>query len=383
MSDYMDDIDNWDRGKAEYFHGRTEELNQFKKLLRISIKKNKGTIFLFQGSPGVGKTALLEKCKEIAKQQDWEVASINPGGLWDVVQLKKDVGLERKIKIPKFLLRLGFSWLGGQAELEFSQKRVLDVLKKGKTPLLLALDEAQRLDHINKPPDEKLNEFGNVLDQIHNGSLNRPLVLAVSGLSMTKNIFQKFGLSRLNLDHSIDLGMLDKESEKSIIRDWLVKKGKTKGDVNHWVERISQETHGWAQHITAYSIVASEELRRNRGVLTKRGLSRILKLGEQKRFKYYDDRLEGFDFDVRKSITQLINKKRTTENLTRKNIVDIFQKEYSIEESKNLFEKILSKGIVHINNREYYSIPIPSMRNWLLSEYGNNSKTSDVGSKGI
>ncbi|MCY3997753.1 MAG: ATP-binding protein [Flavobacteriaceae bacterium] len=51
------------RGKAEYFHGREKEQAFFKNALKKTRSRGVGTSFLVQGSPGVGKTALLEKCK--------------------------------------------------------------------------------------------------------------------------------------------------------------------------------------------------------------------------------------------------------------------------------------------------------------------------------
>ncbi|MCY4217368.1 MAG: hypothetical protein OXC92_10340 [Flavobacteriaceae bacterium] len=75
----------FDRGKAKYFHGREHE----KKIFHKAKKTKSGTTFLIQGSPVVGKTALLEELKQIAIDENWGVVKIKPNGLWDAGQLKK------------------------------------------------------------------------------------------------------------------------------------------------------------------------------------------------------------------------------------------------------------------------------------------------------
>ena len=43
----------------------------------------KGISFLVQGSPGVGKTALIEELKKIAIVEKWRVCDISIECLWD------------------------------------------------------------------------------------------------------------------------------------------------------------------------------------------------------------------------------------------------------------------------------------------------------------
>ena len=67
-----------DRGAAKYFHGRETILSEFQKLLADSRKSKGGTTFLIQGPPGVGKTALLAKCWDLAEELKWEVRNLSP-----------------------------------------------------------------------------------------------------------------------------------------------------------------------------------------------------------------------------------------------------------------------------------------------------------------
>jgi len=58
-------------------------------VLRRAINKDlgaNGTLFLIQGAPGAGKTALLYKCSELAQAGSKEVG----GQKWNVIRIKDD-----------------------------------------------------------------------------------------------------------------------------------------------------------------------------------------------------------------------------------------------------------------------------------------------------
>lgn len=58
-----------ERSSAKYFHGREEELNLFEGLLHETVYKRIGCSLLIQGPPGVGKSVLLDQCKQRAKKK--------------------------------------------------------------------------------------------------------------------------------------------------------------------------------------------------------------------------------------------------------------------------------------------------------------------------
>jgi len=86
MSTYKFDTD--DRGHARYFHGRQGVLAGFTRVLRRAINKDfkgNGTIFLIQGTPGAGKTALLYRFKDLVAAGGDEVGSKK----WRVLRIGK------------------------------------------------------------------------------------------------------------------------------------------------------------------------------------------------------------------------------------------------------------------------------------------------------
>ncbi len=93
----------------------------------------------------------------------------------------------------------------------------IQVLQSGEGWLVLLLDEAQVL--AERTPSEHAAHVTILLDAIHNGKLGRPVMLAVAGLSSTKEAFRKFGVSRFKANCYAELGPLKPEAERKVIAD--------------------------------------------------------------------------------------------------------------------------------------------------------------------
>ena len=85
-----------DRGAAKHFHGRETILEEFRGALGESIESEGGSILLIQGPPGVGKTALLAKCWDIAKKKGWDVKNLPLPALWNPDRMRKCLRLRPK-----------------------------------------------------------------------------------------------------------------------------------------------------------------------------------------------------------------------------------------------------------------------------------------------
>ncbi len=351
----------FDRGPAKYFHGRKEILRNFNELIENAVQAKSGTSFLIQGAPGAGKSALLAECEKLAGDQGWKTAEIDPPALWDPEALRDFLGL-RKFPIRGRSLQLAPKDIATAAiTVDWSRKTILKMLGHGKQPLLLTLDEAQTLGITSAPPSDQATTVTNVLKAIHNGKLNKPVILITAGLGTTIDVFEELGIPRFSGKCFVELGALSKEAERAVIHDWLTKEGKATKDPGPWIDGITQETHGWPQHILSYVEPALKQLVADNRAMTTEGLNAILEAGRAFRSRYYERRANGISRKQRRSLAKLIADIPLSEGLDREDIMASLTQEYGPDEANKLFRKTLHRGILH-RHEGIYTVPIPSMQ---------------------
>ncbi|MCY3630478.1 MAG: ATP-binding protein [Bacteroidetes bacterium] len=357
-----------DRGPTRYFHGRKKILDDFAGLAERAIHSNSGSTFLIQGAPGVGKTALLGQCEKRASSHGWEIAHIEVGGLWDPNSLLDSLGRGEKYKGTERSAQIGFKNLLGWAwKSTRPRATVKTILKDGDEPLLLILDEAHALGKDDVPPSQYRASAIGVLEAIHNGKLERPVVFLAAGLGTTKASFGTLEISRFAEDCFVELGALDKESERAVIRDWLTKEGGAKGDPAVWIDAIAQETHGWPQHITAYGDAAARQIQKDHGEMAPAGLEVVYQLGMERREAYYRQRVDDFSGDDVIRLAGLIADIGSGKPFNQGLVVESLSEKYGSEKAEKLFQKFLKKGVIAADGF-LYSVPVPSMHDWMKSE---------------
>jgi len=237
------------------------------------------------------------------------------------------------------------------------------------------LDEAQSLGKPDIIPSDQRGVVTNVLDSIHNGELRKPLVLLAAGLGTTFRTFKSFGISRFGKNCIVQLGALDKKSERAVIHDWLTKYAKTEGDPTAWIDAIARETHGWPQHIVAYVDPAIKYLENNNRQMTDEGLEFVLQRGAESRQEYYKLRAHDIDEGKRQAIAKSISDVPFGETMTRPAIMSGLQDSgLTHDDASELFGQVLEQGIIDKRDDGRYGIPIPSMQTWLLNEYGREKE---------
>ena len=85
---------------------------------------------------------------------------------------------------------------------------VKTLLRDGKDPLLLTLDEAQTLGKKGLLPPDQAFTADSVLNAIHNGELDRSVILLAAGLGTTMESLGLFGISRFAQQCLVELGYL-------------------------------------------------------------------------------------------------------------------------------------------------------------------------------
>ncbi|MCY4206310.1 MAG: ATP-binding protein [Bacteroidetes bacterium] len=362
-----------DRGPARYFHGRAQILGNFDKLIKDSMETQKGSTFLIQGAPGAGKTALLEEMALGALERRWNVVEINLGDLYNPVQMAQTLGkpyISRKQGAFKTDAKVASTEHIKEVAGDSSVSRVLEKMKF-KRGALLMLDEAQRVAGFTGSSNKIA--VMETLDNLHNGKINHPIILLAAGLGMSKASFGDLGISRFKGGCFVELGALGKESERAVIQDWLVKEGGAKGDPAPWMDAIAQKTHGWPQHITAYADAAAKQIQHDRGEMTPKGLDVVYRLGMQRREAYYEQRTEEITRKERCSLARLVNNPAISDKLDREDIEEILSRDFGPDKATDLFNRAVEKGILH-RQKGVYTIPIPSLRTWLISNYAREPK---------
>lgn len=360
-----------DRGPARYFHGRKKILRNFNELLQYASEKTWGTIFLIQGAPGAGKSALLHECEKLAESSGWKTSRIHAPALWDLDELSQSLDSRRKLNVEGGAAKIaipGIAEAGVSAELP--PQTVEGLLQKGKAPLLLILDEAQVLGTTNRPSGEQAKIASNVLDVVHNGTLGRPVVLIAGGLGTTLKSFEELGISMFAEDCFVELGALSRKSERAVIQDWLNKEGRAKGDPTAWIDAIAKETQGWPRHVQSYSKRAADYLEARDGTMTVNGLRAVLKAGQKGRAVYYKQRVDRFRGDQIRCLAMSMAGVPQGKPAEFKDIMSLLVNEYGESKAKELFDRFIEKGLLEESGIGY-AVPIPSMHTWLTEEYAS------------
>ena len=359
----------FDRGPAKYFHGRKQILRNFSELVARATQAESGTTFLIQGAPGAGKTALLAKCEELARDTGWKIADIDPLALWNPDELQQSLESKKKFKVEGGSAGVTIPGIG-HAEISAGvlPQTVKTLLQKGEDPLLLTLDEAQVLGMEDEFPADQIKTVRHVLNSIHNGKLDRPVILIAAGLGTTVESFRSFGISRFAEGCLVELGALDREAERAVLRDWLKEDGEAKENPTAWIETIIQETHGWPQHILTYVKPALDQLHADKGVLTAEGLNAVLKAGRTGRAAYYKQRAHGFPEEERQSLARPFSDIPIGESVQLSKIMSSLTQDYSQDKAETLFRRAVERGIIDERSGRYV-IPVPSMHDWLVSNY--------------
>jgi len=323
-----------DRGPLPYFRGRKEILKTFTDYLDHYKKEGTGTTFLIQGAPGAGKTALLDVLSSRAKENHWDVAEIKVKDLHNPVSMAQSLG-ESYVIDKQYEASVGIHGLGGGYTRNVAGYSSVERLLKDVSPkngLVLMLDEAQTLNFLKETPDAKI-------------------------LAFVKNC-------------TVQLGALDKKSEREVIHEWLIKEGDAKGNIKVWIDAIAEQVHGWPQHIISYIEPAIESITSNNHQMTDEGLEYVLEKGVELRVQYYEQRAQGFSNQQRQIIASLIAILQRDGYLEIEDVMESVTPRYGKEKAEKFFNDLLHSGILHKQDGGVYRIPIPSMQTWLLNEYG-------------
>ena len=293
----------------------------FQKVLRKAKRKSWGTIFLIQGPPGAGKTALLHECGQLAQQQGWGVAHVEPSAWHDRSELVSELGKSYAVKKTT---RIGIHGEAGGSDsisallrgmwgwtLEFRGRDTKSILKKvaKRRGLVLVTDEVQDLRKSGSLSAEADHAITHNLRIIHNARIGAPVVLLVGGLGTSETVLRAFGISRLGDGCLHQLGRLSDSEGKAVIEDWLVEAGGASKNNEHlpcWIDTLAARSFGWPQNVQSYAQVAARWLLDIGSVPTPQVPPDVLTRGEKARKGYYQQRTKGFREQDRIALANLL-----------------------------------------------------------------------------
>ena len=318
---WLDRTDRAEVGREPFFRGRDREYEIFRKAANsLRAGQTGGSTMIFQGAPGAGKSALMGECMEAVRRHStpeapWVAVSINPGSLRFPGRVARamvsaanaegqrlrertsgavsgalegfvDLGRQILREIPERDLSLGgVSW--SKREREVSAEglfcHVAPLLEKFH--IVVFVDEAQ-----NTPAGDTTRD---VLDCLHRDSQGIPLVAAFFGLSDTQDTLRQCGLSRFADGRVVNLEPLDYGDAACAIGDVLAAYdfAATSQDRAVWVERLTELSQGWPQHINRVSVAAARVLLEHGGRMEGRLLEKALRRGQERKDDYYTGRL--------------------------------------------------------------------------------------------
>ncbi len=379
-----------DRGPAKYFHGRKRILDTFRARCDRAVDTKMGTIFMIQGAPGAGKTALTYQCMEQAEANDWKVADVSFPDLYSHHNLArrfrmteglKRIGNESKVYVSG---KLGSDLGVVQGEVTVKspvpnrlQDDAVQLLRRAarKRGLLLVLDEAQTMRHsIGQPGSDHLTT---TLNLIHNGKIGAPVMLLAAGLSTTEAVFDMFGISRFERNSVVYLQRLKPDSAMAVLRDYLTISGGVRGQqeaLAEWVSKLEQRTHGWPAHIASWGENAADILQANGGQLTSDAWTSVEQEGRKADTLYYNSRALRIKARDLSTLARLLIKRGLHAELLEEEVTAALSQGRSEEDTDTVLQRILDKGILAHSGFGDLAVPIPSMHNWLVDRYQERRK---------
>ena len=361
-----------ERGPAKYFHGRKEVRGFFTQLREDAIQDRGGTIFLIQGPPGAGKTALLHQCAVEADRDGWLVTKLENQALHEPAIMAQNMG-ESYITREHRTTTLNANVIARKTAKEKVGYATVPQLLKGIVPntgALLIVDEVQTIRALADCPYGP--SVTTTLNAIHNGDLHRPVILLAGGLGVSEKAFSALGISRFDGGCIVNLGRLSEAAERAVTHDWLVKEGKARGDVTPWIDAIAAEAHGWPQHLMCYAQPAAKMVLSSNGELTTSGLAYALAQGRAGKVEYYRARSNDVSEAVCIALGNLLSSLPPDFELDEHTIMEALKVGQTLDGAKTDFNTLLHKGVIAKTPSRKFTVPIPSMHDWLVDQYGRN-----------
>ncbi len=390
------------------FVGRAEVLNDIA-LAAKRVWKGTGadqhgaakTTRIIQGAPGAGKSSIINEIAQHPERLYTEsigkeplVVALKSGEIEKPIDILKS--LAEKINPPKaqeFMAQISKN-TGGEAGFGFGLFRFARKQETGiehpapdanwgtfgawveqhggfDQPIVLAIDEAQRLDYDRQHPLAKL------FQSLHDGC-GLPIALVLAGLSDTEYSADQMDLTRIPPEQKHNIGCFPEHEAKEFMVRSCTHFGIDVTGFEQEIERLAEPCDGWPRHLHIALKAFSKEALRTGDDLSQAEWERIgieIKTG---RDGYNDNQ---YSAEMQISINLTVKVMAELDSCYSRAKIEYLMKElhqadplkYCFPSDMNagsFFIHLVHKGALHKESVDRFVCPIPSFRTYLLDRGG-------------
>ncbi len=397
------------------FVGRAEVLDDIAKAAR-QVWKGSGdnkhgaekTTRIIQGAPGAGKSSILEEMKKNPERLHTEsvgkaplVVALKSGDIGGAADILQPLARSINPRAAEEFLSHSIRTSGGEAGIGLGPVKAFgkqettmeparprmhwDVFGEWAErhggfdrPIVLAIDEAQRLDHDQKHPVSKL------FQSLHDGC-GLPIALVLAGLSDTEHSARKMGLTRIPHRQKHNIGRFPDHEVQELMERSCAHFGIGIAGFEHEIDRLIEPCDGWPRHLHIVLQALGAEALRTEGDLGRAAWERIKAEIKAGRDGYYDGQFssemkDAMELTAGVMATMDSNQgssriKRLMNELNNRN-----SETYCFPEMMNassFFIHLVHQGALHEESANRYACPIPSFRTYLL-EHGGIAENSNL-----
>ncbi len=356
---------------------------------------------IIQGAPGAGKSSILEEIKKNPERLYTEsvgkpplVVVLESGVIEEPVDILQPLARSINPTAAEEFLSHSSRTSGGEAgiglgpvkavgkqetTMEPARPRIRwDVLgdwveQHGgfDRPIVLAIDEAQNLDHDRTHPLSKL------LQALH-GNCGLPIALVLAGLSDTEYSARKMGLTRIPHRQKHNIGRFPDHEVQELMERSCAHFGIGIAGFEHEIDRLIEPCDGWPRHLHIVLQALGAEALRTEGDLGRAAWERIQAEIKAGRDGYYDGQFSD-EMEISRNMTAQVmteldycSDRAAIQNLMDK-LHDSDPREYRLPagmDADSFFIHLVHQGALHRESRNQFVCPIPSFRTYLLEQGG-------------
>ena len=281
-----------DRGGSPFFSGRHQEIEDVELGIKgVMTRLQSGErmpasdeTWLFQGPPGVGKSALLAKLEGRWNVKENDAAPI-------AVPIRADHIFSQANLVAKIVGALAIANYDAEASdklgqivsidhgstisagAEFSEEQSVvrnsreltwEALashfprRNWKRPVVLLLDEVQSLSRWEGPSE---------ISNLHQGIHSLPIIPIFAGLSDSFEVLRNHDISRMAHRRRVTLWALEQREAEEAVKSMLDAFGVESSNHDDWIHRIAEESGGWPQHLQTGMQALAKVVAENHGML--------------------------------------------------------------------------------------------------------------------